>query len=130
MDNYIINHILQTLSWIGFFTACILSYYFYLRFRNKERMALIDKGVDVSEIFKSRDVSFKFPWLRLGILVLGIGLGILVAYLLIDQLALPSRDQSYHQSVAIILTFSLLIFGGLGLILGNVFERIGKKKNG
>ena len=130
MDSYIINHILQTLTWIGFFTACVLSYYFYQRFRNKERMALIDKGVDVSEIYKSRDISFKFPWLRLGILVLGIGSGILVAYLLIDQLPMPSRDQSYQQSVSIILTFSLLIFGGLGLILGNVFERIGKKKNG
>jgi hypothetical protein len=130
MDNYSISKILETLTWMSFFAAIILSYYFYLRFRNKERMALIEKGIDVSEIFKNREFTFKFPWLRLGILVLGIGIGILFAYLLIDLIPMPDRNPNYYYSRGIIITFSLLISGGLGIILGNVFERPGKKKNG
>ncbi len=37
-----------------FFAAIILSVYFYLRARNRERLALIEKGVDVTELFKGR----------------------------------------------------------------------------
>jgi hypothetical protein len=118
---------METLSWLGFFAAILLSFYFYLRFRNKERMALIEKGVDVTEIFKSRDFSFKFPWLRLGILALGIGFGICCTYLVLVQ-APPEYTKSGLDEV--ILLFSLLIFGGLGIIFGHILERSGKKKNG
>jgi hypothetical protein len=93
-------------------------------------MALIEKGIDVSEIFKTREITFKFPWLRLGILLLGIGIGLIVAYFLTDTLPMPTRDPNYFLNRDIIVLSSLLIFGGLGLILGNVFERLGKKKNG
>jgi hypothetical protein len=128
--NNAISDITVTIAWLGFFSAIVFSFYFYLRFRNRERMALIDKGVDVSEIFKAKEFTFKFPWLRLGILILGVGAGLLFAYILIDYLPMPTRDPNYFYNRDIILMSSLLIFGGLGLILGNVFERLGKKKNG
>lgn len=128
MDRFTIRDIMETLTWMSFFVAIILSYYFYLRFRNKERMALIEKGVDVSEIFKRRDVSFKFPWLRLGMLVLGIGSGILFAYLFI--VLAPPVFKVNSEFGEMIFIFSLLIFGGLGIIIGNILERSGNKKNG
>ena len=130
MNYNTVSDITVTIAWLGFFSAIVLSFYFYIRFRNKERLALIEKGVDVSEIFKTKEFTFKFPWLRLGILILGIGTGLLVAYILIDYLPTPARDPNYSYNRDIILMSSLLIFGGLGLILGNVFERLGKKKNG
>ena len=129
MNSYSINLITETLSWLGFFTAIILSFYFYLRFRNKERMALIEKGVDVTEIFKSRDFSFKFPWLRLGMLVLGIGSGAFVGYLFIVLAPIIFTGDN-HEYEQFILIFSLLIFGGLGIIIGNFIERSRNKKNG
>lgn len=121
--------ITTTLTWLGFFTAIILSYYFYLSYRNKERMALIEKGVDVSEVYKRREISFNFPWLRLGMLTLGIGLGIFFAYLytvLISQ-RFPGHN---HEFGEMILTWAILIFGGLGIIVGNILEKSGNKKNG
>jgi len=129
MDKYTINNILGTLTWMSFFTAVILSYYFYLRFRNRERMALIEKGVDISEIFKPREFSFKFPWLRLALLLIGIGVGILFTFLLIT-FGTPNLTGLRHQYDQMILVFSLLIFGGLGIILGNLFEKQRQKKNG
>jgi hypothetical protein len=130
MESYTITNIMETLTWISFFAAIILSYYFYLRFRNKERMALIEKGIDVSEIYKSRDITFKFPWLRLGILVLAIGLGVCFGYLFATQPPHPFNNQTTYNDGPIILTFSVLVFGGLGIIIGNIIERSGKKKNG
>ncbi len=129
MDNWTIRSILETLTWISFFSAIILSYYFYLRFRNKERMALIEKGVDVSEIFKPREFNFKFPWLRLAVLVIGIGTGILFTYLFIAFIS-PNLTGPRHQFDSMILIFSLLIFGGISIIIGNYLERQRNKKNG
>jgi hypothetical protein len=129
MDSYSIELIMEGLAWLGFFAAIILSFYFYLRFRNKERMALVEKGVDVSEIFKSRDFSFKIPWLRLGMLAIGVGFGILVGYLVI--VLVPQKFAGNNQQfISLILMFSLLIFGGVGIILGNFIEKSRNKKNG
>ncbi len=130
MTSYSVNLITETLSWLGFFTAVFLSFYFYLRFRNKERMALIDKGIDVSELYKRRDNASKFPWLRLGILVLAIGLGVAFGYLFATQPPHPFNNKTTYNDGPIILTFSVLVFGGLGIIIGNIIERFGKKKNG
>ena len=129
MNSTSIHYLMEPISWLGFFAAIILSFYFYLRFRNKERMALIEKGVDVSEIFKRRDFTFKFPWLRIGILALGIGLGFFVTYLFL-VLAPPRFTGNNHQYDEVIFWFSLIIFGGLGIILGHILERSGNKKNG
>jgi hypothetical protein len=120
---------METLTWIGFFAAIILSYYFYLRYRNKERMALIEKGVDVSGIFKPREITFKFPWLRLALFLVGIGTGILFTYLFIAFIS-PNLTGPRHQFDQMIFIFSLLIFGGVSIIIGNYLEGKRNKGNG
>jgi hypothetical protein len=130
MNYYTVINILNTVTALGFFTAIILSYYFYLRFRNKERIALIERGVELTEIFKSRDFSFKFPWLRLGILILGIGFGICFAYLFTIKVPTHLNPNNIRGSMQLIFMSSILIFGGLGIIIGNILERSGNKKNG
>jgi hypothetical protein len=128
MDSYSLSgRILLTIIWIGFFTSLILSYYFYLRFRNRERMALIDKGFDVAEMLKQANVPFRFPWLRVGILVLGVGLGVLFTYLIIG-LAPPEFFKAKSQ--VLVFFSSVLIFGGLALVIGDILERARNKKNG
>lgn len=126
---FTISSILGTLTWISFFAAIILSYYFYLRYRNKERMALIEKGVDVSEIYKPREITFKFPWLRLALLLIGIGTGILFTYLFIAFIS-PNLTGPRHQFDQMVIIFSLLIFGGVSIIIGNYLEGKRNKKNG
>ncbi|MCK4920726.1 MAG: hypothetical protein KAS71_06755, partial [Bacteroidales bacterium] len=59
-----LRYLFEALPWLGFFAAIVLAWYFYLKARNKERMALIEKGADVSEIYSKQEVTFRFPWLK------------------------------------------------------------------
>ncbi len=75
-----------TLIWLGFFAAVFLAWYFYLKARNKERMALIEGGKDVSEIYSKQKIEFRFPWLKLGIILTGFSFGFLVAFFPLEVL--------------------------------------------
>jgi len=104
------------LIWLGFFACIVLGLYFYLSARHKERMALIEKNTDVSEIFKARD--FHFPWLKLGMIFAGIGVGI---WLSIINLGASQTLSPGTQSLMIF--GFMLLFGGLGAILAYYLER-------
>jgi len=49
-------------------------------------MALIERGIDVSEIYSKREIKFRFPWLKLGIIFTGFSFGLLVAFFLVEIL--------------------------------------------
>lgn len=70
--------------WLGFFAAVFFAWYFYIKARNKERMALIESGKDVSEIYSKQKIEFRFPWLKLGIIGTGFSFGLLVAFSIIE----------------------------------------------
>lgn len=72
------------LIWLGFFAAVFLGWHFYLKARNKERMALIESGKDVSEIYAKREIKFRFPWLKLGVILTGFSFGWLVAFISVE----------------------------------------------
>lgn len=73
-----------TLIWLGFFAAVFLAWYFYLKARNKERMALIESGKDVSEIYSKQKIELRFPWLKLGIIGTGFSLGLMIAFTFVE----------------------------------------------
>ena len=73
--------IMMAIIWLGFFAAVFLGWYFYIQARNKERMSLIERGKDVSEIYSKREIKFNFPWLKLGIILTGFSFGWLVAFI-------------------------------------------------
>lgn len=105
------------LIWLGFFASIVLGLYFYLSARHKERMALIEKNADVSEIFKVREFQFRFPWLKLGMIVIGIGIGFGITIFLttiVDDL------KSLGDEIAV---GSMLLFGGLGIIVAHYIEK-------
>ena len=66
----------SSLPFLGFITAALLAWHFYLKARTKERMALIEKGVDLSKFYKEQPKR-TFPWLSIGIVLIGICTGIL-----------------------------------------------------
>lgn len=94
---------------LGLFTAIILAIYYNVRARNRERMALIEKGADLSEIYKKKEKSgngfFKF-----GVVVIGIAVGLLFGVLL-------SKVDLFPPVVAYFAM--ILLFGGAGVLLGN-----------
>lgn len=129
------DSLFETLTWLGFFTAIFLSLYFFWQFRNRERMALIEKGVDISEIYKKRQNNFKFPWISISLLIVGIGGGIIMAVFFLSDPPFDIRNDIDDEGFVI--SSFLLLFGGAGLFLGhliektiNIFGRTLRDKNG
>lgn len=92
---------------LAFFLALFAILYVYWTTRTKERLALIEKGLDKS-IFK-KDKCSKFVLMKWGIFLLSLGIGVLTATLV----------SSVINEVAAYFTM-ILLCGGLGLIVANI----------
>jgi Na+-driven multidrug efflux pump len=90
----------------------VLIYYFSRKAKHKERMALIEKGIDASIFIKEETTFHKV--LLWGMLIGGIGLGLLLGY--IFSVYTPMRQE-------IIMPIMALLFGGLGLIGYYVYRK-------
>lgn len=103
---------------LGLFTTILLSIYYSVKARNKERMALIEKGVDVSELYKKRETNHGF--LKFGLVLMGIGIGLLFGVFLSQFNAIPPVVAYFA---------GILFFGGAGVIFANywVATKMAKK---
>jgi hypothetical protein len=90
----------------------VLIYYFSRKAKHKERMALIEKGIDASIFIKEETTFHKV--LMWGMLIGGIGFGLLLGYIL--SVYTPMRQE-------IIMPIMALLFGGLGLIGYYVYRK-------
>ncbi|MGE5428722.1 MAG: DUF6249 domain-containing protein [Methylococcaceae bacterium] len=96
----------------AFFALVFASLYVYLTTRNKERLALIEKGADPA-LFKQKDETgsgygnFKF-----GLFLIGIALGIIAGYFL--------NEGGMDEGPAF---FSMIfLFGGIGLVVSFLLQ--------
>ena len=90
----------------------------YLRkFENIERMSIIEKGLP-PDIFKKERSRYSSGALRWALLMIGIGIGFLMGYLL---------DRTYDMEETGYFSM-LFIFGGLGLVLSYFLEESKNKK--
>jgi len=84
----------------------------YIRkFENIERMAIIDKGLS-PDLFKRDKKANPSPVLRWALLLIGSGTGLMLGYFFDDIFRMG--EVAYFSS--------LLIFGGLGLLIAYVIE--------
>jgi hypothetical protein len=90
----------------------VLIYYFSRKAKHKERMALIEKGIDASIFIKEETTFHKV--LMWGMLIGGIGFGLLLGYIL--SVYTPMKQE-------IIMPITALLFGGLGLIGYYVYRK-------
>ena len=85
-------------------------FYLFISSRNKERLALIEKGADASifNVGKRAGSSWKVIIINLAFLSMGIGLGVFIAHLLVTYTSLDYE------------VFPALIFfmAGVGLFIG------------
>jgi hypothetical protein len=102
---------------IGFFASVVLIMYVYYTNRNKERMALIEKGADAS-LFKTP--TRPFPTLKIGMFLVGIGLGILLGNLVATTTVLV-EEAAYFSMI--------LLCGGGSLIIYYIIERRKSEKS-
>jgi hypothetical protein len=106
-------------AFIALFATVFGIYYVGVTTRNKERMALIDKGADASlfNTGKEGQVSL-FNWnkftLKIGMLFMGIGIGIIVGSIL-DSMEVMQDGPDYVSMI--------FLFGGLSLVLFYIIDR-------
>ena len=84
--------------------------YVFLTTRNRERLALIEKGVEAS-LFNSKGSKFSIAKfiLNLALLFIGIGVGVFIGNYLAETLNMKEE---------VTIPSMLFIFGGLGLVVG------------
>ncbi len=119
-----INYLFNALIWLPFFAAITLAWIFYVRARNKERMALIEKGADVTSIYKKTGGNDRFPWLKIGIVITGISIGVLFVILF---LILFPENEVLRDAIMVLMILSGLLFGGIAMIIAHFTDRQGKK---
>lgn len=98
---------------ISLFAAIFGMVYLYLSTRNKERLALIEKGADASIFMKGASTTpmWKVILLNLAVLLMGIGLGVFIATILDEYTVLG--DAVYPGTI--FLTAGVALFIGFNL---------------
>lgn len=125
-------------SVMSFFTYKI----FELYARRKERMAIIEKlsnGID-PQILKSqfsmpvyKDGNYGSWAIRIGLLLVGVGLGVVIAAI-VDLLAVaPSAENrelfyEFRNTISVLYPACAAVFGGLGLVVAYFIENKNDKK--
>lgn len=101
----IMGMITGIITTLGFFIAVVMTVKYVTAARNKEKMALIEKGANISEIYQKKD--HRNVTLKSGMFLVGIAIGIWVGYFLTEITAINN----------VIAYFSMiLLFGGASLI--------------
>lgn len=94
------------------FGAIFGVFYLYLSTRNKERLALIEKGADASIFMRGRQETAPF-WkvfiLNLSLLLMGVGIGVFMALLLTTFTSL--KEEGVYPA-------TIFFMAGVGLFVG------------
>lgn len=115
------HDLIPIVMFVGLFTMVLGIYYL----RSKENMAMLDKGLNPRD--NSKNVSVQpFMSLKLGLLLVGAGLGLFTAYML-DATVFAGENHTIDTAP---LYPSLIgIGGGLGLIISYGVEKKHWQKN-
>ncbi len=105
-------------AFIAFFAMLFGIFYLFYTTRNRERLALIEKGADASLFNIGKNAGTPYSWgklsLKIGMLAVGIGIGILVAAFL------GQADVLYEGALYPAMIF---LFGGLSLVVFYLIDR-------
>jgi ABC-type Fe3+-siderophore transport system permease subunit len=110
------------IAFIGLFATIFGIMYVFYTTRNRERMALIEKGADASLFNTGREgQKSSFSWakftLKAGMLFMGIALGI-IAGAIMSNANILDEDANYPAMI--------FFFGGLSLVLFYIIDRKSK----
>jgi len=102
----------------AFFALVFASLYVYLITRNKERLALIERGADPTLFKQKSEAGSGYGNFKFGLFLIGIALGILAGYFL--------NDAGMDEGPAF---FSMIfLFGGIGLVVSFLLQGRFEKK--
>ena len=99
---------------LAVFAGIFGMFYVFIMTRHKERMSMLEKGVDAS-VFVTRSGS---PTLKFGMFFVGIALGILIGNMLEDRFGMD-------EGVAFL--SMVFLFGGISLIVNHLIDKTAPK---
>jgi hypothetical protein len=108
---------------IGLFGSIFGFFYLFFTTRHRERIALIENK-QTAEVFnrspvrKIRSLNIAYWTLKLGLLVVGIAVGLLVALIVNSNVT-----HRLHEGVGVVFFSCILLFGGIGLIFDFFIEK-------
>lgn len=105
------------LIWLALIVCGFLAWFFNHRAKHKERLMMIERGLNVNEN-SQKEKELRLPWMRLGILIIGLSIGLLIIALL-DGYGLINKG---HLPIGI-----LGACGGISIVIANYISR-GKNK--
>lgn len=111
--------------WMILSSLAIVAMIFGIRYmRNKENMAMIEKGIN-TKLKPERPRPAPFRSLKAGLLLLGAGLGLFLAYIMDNTLLYNvGHDHGEYTGSNVIVYFAMIaIGGGLGLITSYRIEK-------
>ena len=102
-------------------------FYIYMTIRNKERMALIENGLNPNAFGNQENNGLKRWMLRLSLVAIGISLGIMVAFVFVEMFYTGETKKFYIGNV--FYPSCVFLFGGLGLLSSYFLElKLDKKE--
>lgn len=103
-----------SLVWLALLICVFLVWFFSHRAKHKEKLLMMEKGMDPNSLFPGKRI-FKFPWLKIGIVIIGLSVGLMIIALLAS---LKSLDQGGNALPLAILG----ICGGISMVIANMFN--------
>jgi len=110
MDEIFLMFLMAFLAFAGLF----LAWFFMQRAKFKEKIILIEKGIDIKDLHLMENKKHQFSWLKIGIVVIGLSIGLISGLLLMYIL---------RWSDWILPLLGMLLFGGIGMVLANYIDK-------
>lgn len=104
-----------SLVWLALVVCIFLVWFYSHRAKHKERLMMLEKGMDPNSFFTEKKL-FKFPWLKIGIVIIGLSVGLMIIALLAS---LKSLDQGGNALPLAILG----LCGGISMVIANRFNK-------
>ena len=105
-----------------FMAIMFAGWFIYHRARSKERMALIEKDKEVSDLYTRKKMNFSFPWLKIGIIATGFSIG-LIAVEIIMQVFFINQDGNYSRGGDTIGIGILFLFTSISILVAYFVDK-------
>ena len=99
------------LFWLPVIICIFLVWFFSQRARHKEKLMMMEKGIDPKSNPYNNN-GFRFPWQKIGITIIGLGVGLIIISILTSLKALEGGGNALPLAI-------LGICGGASMVLAN-----------
>lgn len=103
------NGIIFTILFLALLTAGFLAWFFIHKSKEKERLIMLEKGMEIPQPESKVKSGFTFPWLKTGILLVSLSIGLFIGIMLEYHF-----DQYWGAP-----PLFMVLFGGFGMIIAH-----------